>query len=73
MGELTMEATRVLLLREQLLQICSKVITEDDLLTMKSLIEGFLHKKEYRSDDDMPEEFGSTRYDFDEWLHDPGK
>lgn len=73
MGELMTEPAKVLLLREQLLQMCSKVITEDDLLTMKSLIENFLHKKEYRYEDDIPEEFGSTRYDFDEWLHDPGK
>ncbi len=64
--------TRVLL-QQQLLQLCARDITEESLLTMKGLIDTFLYKKEQKYADEMIEEFGCTRYDFDEWLHDPGK
>ncbi|HVX49668.1 MAG TPA: hypothetical protein VHB48_05895 [Chitinophagaceae bacterium] len=73
MNEMMMEPAGMLFLREQLQRLCSRVITEEDLLTIKNLIDNFLHKKDYRNEDEMPEEFGCTRYDFDEWLHDPGK
>ena len=72
MGELT-EKPAKLVLQQQLLQLCKKNMTEEDLLTMKSLIDNFLYKSQQRYADDLVEEFGSTRYDFDEWLHDPGK
>jgi hypothetical protein len=62
-----------LLLQEQLLQLCTREITEEGLLTMKSLIDNFLYKRDQKYTDELAEEFGSVRYDFDEWLHDPGK
>lgn len=73
MRELTRPSGKFSLLRHELLRLGSTDITEDDLLAIKGLIDSLLYKGHARYEDEMAEEFGCTRDDFDEWMHDPGK
>ena len=45
----------------------------EDLLTIKSLVDNYLYNDRQPYRDEVMEEFGSTKDDFDEWLYDPGK
>jgi len=73
MYELKEAPAKLQLLQQQLLQVCHRPLIEEDLLTMKSLIDNFLFNDRLRYIDEFIEEFGSTKDDFDEWMHDPGK
>ena len=60
-------------LQQQLLQLCSRQMIEEDVATIKSIIDNYIHYGRRKYEDEVLEEFGSTKDDFDEWMHDPGK
>lgn len=74
MSELLTKNTKLQALRGQLARICNHPITEEDLLTMRSLIDTYFagNRQKYYNEE-VPEEFGAPKDDFDEWMHDPGK
>jgi len=65
--------TRLKMLQQQLLQLCSRQMIEEDVATIKSIIDNYIHYGRRKYEDEVLEEFGSTKDDFDEWMHDPGK
>lgn len=74
MSELTITSTKLQVLRSQIQQLCSHPITEEDLLTIRSLADTYFAgsgQKFYT--DEALEEFGAPKDDFDDWRHDPGK
>ena len=73
MSELTEVPSKFTSLQQELLRFCSRNITEDDLLSIRGLIDHFLFSRSPKFAPELIEEFGSTRDDFDEWRHDPGK
>jgi hypothetical protein len=73
MSELMRPSAKFTLLQNELLRLGTSNITEDDLVVIKGLIDGFLYNGRLKYEDEVVEEFGSTRDDFDEWVHDPGK
>lgn len=73
MYELKEAPVKLKILQQQLLHVCNKPMIEEDLLTIKSLVDNFLFNDRQRYTDEFMEEFGSTKDDFDEWLPDPGK
>lgn len=73
MYELKEAPVKLQLLQQQLIRVCNKPMIEEDLLTIKSLVDNFLFNDRQRYADEFMEEFGSTKDDFDEWMHDPGK
>lgn len=60
-------------LQQELRRLCGCNVTEEDLLTLRGLIDTFLYNRPQKHLTEPIEEFGSTRDDFDEWGHDPGK
>ena len=74
MSELLTTVTKLQALRGQLAQICNNAITEDDLQTMRSLIDSyFASSRQKHYFDEVLEEFGAPKDDFDDWRHDPEK
>lgn len=60
-------------LQQRLLQLCSRQMIAEDVATIKALIDNYIHYGSRKYEDEVFEEFGSTKDDFDEWRHDPGK
>lgn len=74
MSELTITPTKLQVLRSQIQQLCSHPITEEDLLTIRSLVDTyFAGNRQKFYNDEIPEEFGAPKDDFDDWRHDPEK
>lgn len=61
------------LLQAQLQRLCNRNMIDEDVLTIKTLVDNYIHQGGRKYEDEVLEEFGSTKYDFDEWRHDPGK
>lgn len=73
MSELTTAPTKLQALRGQIQQLCSHPITEDDLLTIRSLVDTYFAGSRQKFYSDEIPEFGAPKDDFDDWRHDPGK
>jgi len=75
MSELMRPSAKFTWLQHELQRLDGCNITQDDLLTIKTLLDSVLYNGQLKQDDEMEmaEEFGCTRDDFDEWVHDPGK